>query len=94
MPTLIRWRDGAASTDADPFARVDDDVPLPEGDVIVSLARFRREGDLLLSQPRRVGVVVEAVVLGVVAPRERGGEGRDATAPLKPTDAVSLEPIS
>ena len=60
MPTLIRWRDGAASTDADPFARVDDDVPLPEGDVIVSLARFQREGDLLLSQQRRVGVVVEA----------------------------------
>ena len=60
MPTLIRWRDGAANSEADSFARVDDDVPLPEGDVIVSLARFQREGELLLSQQRRVGVVVEA----------------------------------
>ena len=60
MPTHIKWSDGQAKCDADSFAHVDDDMPLPEGDVIVSLARFQREGEQLLSQDRRVGVRVEA----------------------------------
>ena len=97
MPTLIRWRDGVASNDADSFARIDDDVPLPEGDVIVSLARFQREGDLLLSQQRRVGVVVEAgesveslaydlpriSVVALVFPKFRDGRSYSAAMVLR-----------
>jgi len=60
MPTLIRWRDGAATACADPFIFVADDEPTPDGDVIVSFARFQAEGDLLLGQDRRVGVRVVA----------------------------------
>jgi uncharacterized protein (DUF934 family) len=60
MPTLIRWRDGAAVAEPDPFVSIDDDAPIPEGDVIVSFARFQREGEVLLGQDRRVGVRVDA----------------------------------
>jgi uncharacterized protein (DUF934 family) len=59
MPTLIRWREGAAGAEPDPFVSVDDDESLPKGDVIISLARFQREGDHLLGQGRRVGVRME-----------------------------------
>jgi uncharacterized protein (DUF934 family) len=59
MPTLIRWRDGAAIASTDPFVFVSDDEPAPDGDVIVSFARFQAEGDLLLGQDRRVGVRVD-----------------------------------
>jgi uncharacterized protein (DUF934 family) len=58
MPMLIRWRDGAASACSDPFASIADDEAAPDGDVIVSFARFQAEGDLLLGQDRRVGVRV------------------------------------
>ena len=58
MSTLIKWRDGAAIRYADPFVTLNDDEPAPDGDVIVSFARFQLEGDLLLGQNRRVGVRV------------------------------------
>jgi uncharacterized protein (DUF934 family) len=60
MPTLIRWRAGAATAMADPFVSVADDDPIPDGDVLVSFARFQAEGDLLSARDRRVGVRVGA----------------------------------
>jgi uncharacterized protein (DUF934 family) len=60
MPMLIRWREGSAVPAEDPFTTVDDDLPIPEGDVIVSLTRFQGEGEALLSEGRRVGVRVGA----------------------------------
>ncbi|HEY5071322.1 MAG TPA: DUF934 domain-containing protein [Caulobacteraceae bacterium] len=58
MPTLIRWRDGRAEAGEDPFTSIDDDQVIPQGDVIISLARFQSEGERLLGQCRQVGVRV------------------------------------
>jgi uncharacterized protein (DUF934 family) len=60
MPTLIKIRDGVAALANDPFTFAADDVPLPPGDVIISLTRFQTEGDRLLSEGRAVGVRLEA----------------------------------
>lgn len=60
MPKLIRWRGGRAGPAADSFARLADDQPAGEGDVIVSLARFHAEGAALMADGRRVGVIVGA----------------------------------
>ncbi len=60
MPRLIRWRDGQAVWAEDPFTDVDDDQPVPQGDVIVSLARFQREGRTLLGEGRNLGVRLAA----------------------------------
>ncbi|MGI8840027.1 MAG: DUF934 domain-containing protein, partial [Caulobacteraceae bacterium] len=60
MPTLLRWRDGAAAPAADPFITLADDAPVPPGDVIVSMARFQADGEGLLGEGRRVGVRVGA----------------------------------
>jgi uncharacterized protein (DUF934 family) len=59
MPTLIRWRDRAASAADDTFADIADDQEVPAGDVIVSLARLNLEGDNLFGPGRRVGVRIE-----------------------------------
>jgi uncharacterized protein (DUF934 family) len=97
MPTLIRWRDGAASAGCDPFASVDDDTPTPKGDVIISLARFEREGEYLLGQDRRVGVRVEPddsvevlaydlhriAVVALVFPKFRDGRAYSAAMVLR-----------
>jgi len=60
MPTLIRWRDGVAVAAVDPFSNIEDDAPIPAGDVIVSVARFQADGERLLGEGRRVGVRVGA----------------------------------
>lgn len=60
MPMLIRRQHGLAADVPDPFVNVDDDQPIPPGDVIISLARFQGEGDRLIGEGRRVGVRVEA----------------------------------
>jgi uncharacterized protein (DUF934 family) len=60
MPKLIRWREGVAAWAEDPFTTVDDDQFLPRGEVIVSLARFQREGRGLLASGRGVGVRLAA----------------------------------
>jgi uncharacterized protein (DUF934 family) len=60
MPKLIKWRGERAEAAEDPFTAVDDDAQLPPGDVIISMARFEREGERLLSEGRSVGVRVEA----------------------------------
>jgi len=60
MPKLIRWRDGVAAWAEDPFTAVDDDQSLPRGEVIVSLARFQREGRYLLATGRSLGVRLES----------------------------------
>jgi uncharacterized protein (DUF934 family) len=97
MPTLIRWRDGAAGAYPDPFVTLADDDPAPEGDVIVSFARFQTEGDLLLGQDRRVGVrvgpedAVEALaydlpriaVVALVFPKFRDGRAYSAAMVLR-----------
>ncbi len=56
MPTLIKWRDGEACLAEDPFTTIEDDQDTPRGDVIVSLARFERDGEWLLNGSRKVGV--------------------------------------
>jgi len=56
MPKLIRWSNGEATWVEDPFTDVDDDELVPQGEVIVSLARFQREGAELLASGRGVGV--------------------------------------
>jgi uncharacterized protein (DUF934 family) len=58
MPRLIRWPGGVAAWAEDAFTQVDDDEGVPQGDVIVSLARFQREGRTLLAQGRGVGVIL------------------------------------
>ena len=97
MPKLIRWRDGAAAWAEDPFTSVDDDQDVPMGEVIVSLARFQREGRDLLAQGRSLGVCLqsdeepEALVLdlprlSVVAltfPKYRDGRAYSAARVLR-----------
>ena len=56
MPTRIKVIDGHMYPADDPFTSVADDEDLPQGDVILSLARFQAEGDRLLSDGRSVGV--------------------------------------
>jgi uncharacterized protein (DUF934 family) len=56
MPTRIKVIDGHMYPAEDPFTWVPDDVEIPQGDVILSLARFQAEGDRLLSEGRAVGV--------------------------------------
>ena len=60
MPTLIRWKAGAAREEADEFTAVDEDGAIPSGDVIVSMSRFQADGERLLGEGRRVGVRVGA----------------------------------
>jgi uncharacterized protein (DUF934 family) len=60
MPMRIRLKDGRFSLAEDPFTTVSDDWAIPQGDVIISLARFQAEGDRLLSEGRSVGVRVES----------------------------------
>lgn len=59
MPQLLRWRDGAAVWEDDPFTSVADEDELPHGDVIISLTRFQADGDRLLSEGRTIGVRLE-----------------------------------
>jgi len=44
----------------DVYARVADDAPLPEGPVLVSLARFQKERDTLLARNTAVGIKLQA----------------------------------
>jgi len=60
MPTRIKLVDGRMVPAEDPFTMVADDQDLPQGDVILSLARFEAEGDRLLSEGRAVGVRLES----------------------------------
>ena len=59
MPTLIRWKGQNAETIEDPYTKVGDEDPVPQGDVIVSLQRFQAEGQRLLAEGRKVGVRIE-----------------------------------
>lgn len=59
MPKLIRWTGQRAEAAEDPFTAVDDEEPVPPGDVIISLQRFQSEGRRLLDQGRKVGVRIE-----------------------------------
>ena len=45
---------------ADPFTAIADDAALPEGPVLVSLARFRAEREALLARNTALGVRLEA----------------------------------
>jgi len=60
MSQLIRLEAGRFFGSDDRFTAVADDLPVPEGDVIVSLARFQAEGAALSAHGRDVGVQVEA----------------------------------
>ena len=59
MPKLIKLAGDTAQWAEDGFVHLADDDALPEGDVILSLARFQAEGEILLSNSRRVGVRIE-----------------------------------
>ena len=105
MPTLIRWREGAAEAAEDPFTTIDDDQVIPQGDVIISLKRFQSEGDWLLGQCRHVGVRVlsdEAIedlaydlpriaVISLVFPKFRDGRAYSAARLLRERFAFSGE---
>jgi uncharacterized protein (DUF934 family) len=73
MPTLIKLQGGRMVLANDAFTHVDDEADLPQGAVILSLARFQAEGDRLLSEGRAVGVRLgpgeEAEVLAYDLPR-------------------------
>jgi len=56
MKTILR--DGQPVAD-DTWQYVADDEPLPAGDVIVSLARWRAEREQLLQRPGRLGVCLQ-----------------------------------
>ncbi len=56
MPRLFKLQGGAIVAAEDPYTTIEDDQDMARGDVIVSLARFRREGEWLLDGPRHVGV--------------------------------------
>ena len=45
---------------ADTYAQVSDDAALPDGPVLVSLARFEKERDTLLARNTPVGVLLQA----------------------------------
>lgn len=60
MPMYIKLRDGVAVWAEDPFTQVADDDTLPLGDIVISLDRFRVDGDALLGEGRAVGVRLEA----------------------------------
>jgi len=60
MSQLIRREAGGFILADDRFTAVADDEPVPEGDVIVSFARFQAEGEALAAHGRDVGVRVEA----------------------------------
>jgi uncharacterized protein (DUF934 family) len=97
MPRLLRLKDGAILAAEDPYTSVDDDESTPRGDVIISLARFQREGDRLLAEGRAVGVRVapdEAVetlaydlpriaLVALLFPRFRDGRAYSAARILR-----------
>lgn len=59
MPTLIKLTDGRFETAEDVFTDVADEDEIPEGPVILSLARFQAEGDALVTGNRAVGVRIQ-----------------------------------
>jgi uncharacterized protein (DUF934 family) len=97
MPTLIRWTGQNAEAVEDPFTKVGDEDPVPQGDVIVSLQRFQAEGKRLLDEGRKVGVRIEPsedvedllpdlariCVVAVVFPKFLHGQGYSSAAILR-----------
>ncbi|HYG27641.1 MAG TPA: DUF934 domain-containing protein [Caulobacteraceae bacterium] len=60
MPRLIKLHGRDLSWAEDVFTDVTDEDAIPEGPVILSLARFQAEGDALIGANRPVGVRIEA----------------------------------
>jgi len=58
MPKLIKLTDAGPAWAEDVFIDVADEDEIPEGPVILSLARFQAEGDALIGANRPVGVRV------------------------------------
>jgi uncharacterized protein (DUF934 family) len=97
MPMLIRWTGQNAVPAEDPFTAVADEVPVPPGDVIVSLQRFQAEGEQLLAQGRKVGVRLESneavedlaydlprlAVVALVIPKFRHGQAYSSARLLR-----------
>lgn len=97
MPTLIRWTGQNAELVEDPFTKVGDEDPVPQGDVIVSLQRFQAEGRRLLDEGRKIGVRIEPnedveellsdlpriSVVAVVFPKFLHGQGYSSAAILR-----------
>jgi uncharacterized protein (DUF934 family) len=97
MPMLIKWTGQNAELVEDPFTKVGDEDPVPQGDVIVSLQRFQAEGQRLLDEGRRVGVRIEPnedvedlvpdlariAVVAVAFPKFLHGQGYSSAAILR-----------
>jgi len=60
MPKLIKLTDAGPAWAEDVFIDVADEDEIPEGPVILSLARFQAEGDALIGSNRPVGVRVQS----------------------------------
>lgn len=56
---LIKFETDHMILAEDPFTHAADDVPVPPGDVIISLARYQELGESLLAEGRSVGVRLE-----------------------------------
>lgn len=97
MPKLIKHAADTFAEAADRFTAVTDDTDVPEGDVIISFARFQSEGDALLAQGRDVGVRLESdqsvddlaydlpriAVVALAFPRYRDGRAYSAARLLR-----------
>lgn len=59
MSQLIKRQGDGFALVEDRFTLVADDEPIPEGDVIISLARYLAEGEGLNTNSRQVGVRIE-----------------------------------
>lgn len=97
MPKLIKLHGRDLSWAEDVFADVADEDEIPEGPVILSLARFQAEGDALIGANRPVGVRVQAgeeiealvydlpriAVVALVFPKFRDGRHYSAASLLR-----------
>jgi uncharacterized protein (DUF934 family) len=60
MPTLIKLTGREMTWADDVFTDVADEDAIPDGPVILSLARFQAEGDALITEGRAVGVRIQS----------------------------------
>ena len=73
---------------ADTFTPVADDAALPEGPVLVSLARFQKDRETLLSRNTPVGIRLQSNDIGV-GQGEGAGKGFIVNEDIGLTDKVS-----
>ncbi|MGC6476543.1 MAG: DUF934 domain-containing protein [Parvibaculales bacterium] len=72
----------------DPFTRVADELELPEGAVIVTLERLKRDADQLMARKSDLGVVIQADNIGKT---QLGEDVRELTPYLECLSVIALE---